>query len=116
MVCVCYPAFQVKCLVQLLPAFHDQLDFISVHDGLLAELKSALESVRGRHSLESQVDIIVNAKAPGVKEYRALAKVRIDATSILVSSFLRPSSATSVLPRPLEAPPSRPSPLCRRCG
>ena len=48
-----------------------------MHDGLLNEFKSALESVRGRHSIESQVDIIVNTKAPNVKEYKALAKVRL---------------------------------------
>ncbi|KAG2020222.1 methyltransferase type 11 [Coprinopsis cinerea AmutBmut pab1-1] len=59
---------------RVLDAFHDQLDFISVHDGLATEFKSALQGVRGRHSLESQVDIIMNAKAPGLKEYKAFAK------------------------------------------
>ncbi|TFK29976.1 methyltransferase type 11 [Coprinopsis marcescibilis] len=58
----------------LLDAFHDQLDFVSVHDYLLTEFKSALESVRGRHSLESQVETIVNAKAVSLKEKKALAK------------------------------------------
>lgn len=46
--------------------FHDELDFVSVHEALLEDLKSALAAVRGRHSLESQVDIIVKGKVTGL--------------------------------------------------
>ncbi|KAJ2920658.1 hypothetical protein H1R20_g16437, partial [Candolleomyces eurysporus] len=56
-----------------LDAFHDGLDFVSVHDALLTEFRTALESVRGRHSLESQVDIIIKAKAPELLEAKGFA-------------------------------------------
>ncbi|KXN86872.1 hypothetical protein AN958_09467 [Leucoagaricus sp. SymC.cos] len=51
-----------------LDRFHDELDFVSVHQALLEELRSALVGVRGRHSLESQIDTIVKAKAVGLAE------------------------------------------------
>jgi len=48
--------------------FHDELDLISVHEVLSEDLKSALTGVRGRRSLESQVDIIVTRKAAKLVE------------------------------------------------
>lgn len=57
--------------------FHDELDFVSVHEALLQEFKSALESIRGRQSLESQIDIIVKAKASNLVERKALQQVSI---------------------------------------
>lgn len=67
------------------PAFHDDLDFVSVHETLLQEFKSALEAVRGRQSLESQIDIILKAKASTLSEKKALAHVSIVLT--LPASF-----------------------------
>jgi len=58
----------------LLDGFHDQLDFVSVHDSLLSDFKTALPSGRGKQSLDSQVDAIISVKAPSVKETRSLAK------------------------------------------
>ncbi|KAF8964670.1 hypothetical protein BDZ97DRAFT_1660027 [Flammula alnicola] len=45
-----------------LDAFHDGLDFVSVHEGLLQEFRSVLVSVRTRQSIDGQVDAIVKAK------------------------------------------------------
>lgn len=75
----------------LLDAFHDGLDFVSVHDALLTEFRVALESVRGRHSLEIQVDIIIKAKAPGLLESKGFANVsrsRFLTTSCVVENSL----------------------------
>ncbi|KAH9966798.1 Non-repetitive/WGA-negative nucleoporin C-terminal-domain-containing protein [Russula dissimulans] len=44
-------------------AFHDGLDFVSVHEALTEELKSALLSVRGKQSLDRQVETILQQKA-----------------------------------------------------
>ncbi len=52
-------------------AFHDGLDFVSVHETLLDDLKTALASVRARQSLEMQVDTIVKAKASKLDTYKA---------------------------------------------
>jgi nuclear pore complex protein Nup133 len=57
-------------------AFHDELDFVSVHEALLEEFKSALSNIRGKQSLENQIDIIVKTKALSLSEKKALAKVR----------------------------------------
>ncbi|KAF5315570.1 hypothetical protein D9611_004731 [Ephemerocybe angulata] len=62
-----------NCDETMLDAFHAGLNFVSVHDALIEEFRAALETVRGRHSLESQVDIIVKAKAPSLKETRGFA-------------------------------------------
>lgn len=58
------------------PAFHDELDFVSVHEALLQEFKSVLESIRGRQSLDTQIDTILNAKASSLSDRRALSRVR----------------------------------------
>ncbi|KAI0065375.1 hypothetical protein BV25DRAFT_1880143 [Artomyces pyxidatus] len=47
----------------MLDAFHDGLDFVSVHETLLNELKSALASIRGKQSLDKQVEAIWKEKA-----------------------------------------------------
>jgi len=47
----------------MLDAFHDGLDFVSVHESLAEELKSALVSVRGKQSLDRQVETILLQKA-----------------------------------------------------
>lgn len=44
-------------------AFHDGLDFVSVHEALIDSLKDALVHARSRQSLDQQVDVITKAKA-----------------------------------------------------
>lgn len=56
-------------------AFHDGLDFISVHEALIDELRSALVSVRVRQPVEMQVDTIVKAKASELSDRKALQSV-----------------------------------------
>ena len=58
-------------------AFHDGLDFVSVHETLLADLKSALASVRSRQSLEMQVDMIAQKKATKLATRKALYNVGV---------------------------------------
>lgn len=60
---------------QVLAGFHDELDFVSVHEALLEELRSALVGVRGRHSLESQIDIIVKSKAAALTGKKGILHV-----------------------------------------
>lgn len=57
----------------VLDAFHDELDFVSVHEALLEEFKSALSGIRSKQSLENQIDLIVKAKASSLSEKKALA-------------------------------------------
>ncbi|KAJ7632668.1 hypothetical protein FB45DRAFT_978375 [Roridomyces roridus] len=42
-----------------LDTFHNDLDFVSVHQALLDEFRPVLESLRGRQSLEAQIDAII---------------------------------------------------------
>ncbi|KAK2466879.1 hypothetical protein APHAL10511_001137 [Amanita phalloides] len=57
-----------------LDAFHDGLDFVSVHETLIQALKAALESVRGRRSLENQVETIVKVKAASLSDRPSFLK------------------------------------------
>ena len=59
----------------LVLAFHDGLDFISVHETLIQSLRTALESARGRQSLENQVEMIVKAKATSLVDRMSFLKV-----------------------------------------
>ncbi|KAJ8487889.1 hypothetical protein ONZ51_g3889 [Trametes cubensis] len=59
----------------VLDAFHDGLDFVSVHETLIEDLKSALASVRARQSLEMQVDTIAQKKAGNLSGRKALLNV-----------------------------------------
>ena len=59
----------------LLTSFHDELDFVSVHEALLQEFRSALEAIRGRQTLDSQIETIVKASATGLQEKPALRDV-----------------------------------------
>ena len=54
-----------KCPVTV--AFHDGLDYISVHKKLIDELRAPLAGSKIRQSLESQVDIITKTIAPSLK-------------------------------------------------
>ncbi|KAI0670336.1 Non-repetitive/WGA-negative nucleoporin C-terminal-domain-containing protein [Trametes maxima] len=56
----------------VLDSFHDGLDFVSVHETLIDDLKSALASARQRQSLEAQVETIATKKAGNLSSRRAL--------------------------------------------
>ena len=47
-------------------AFHDGLDFVSVHESLLQDLRSCLVAARTRQSLDAQLDTILKAKGGGL--------------------------------------------------
>jgi len=57
------------------PAFHDGLDFVSVHESLAEELKSALVSVRGKQSLDRQVETILLQKASVIMDKKVFPLV-----------------------------------------
>jgi nuclear pore complex protein Nup133 len=59
----------------MLDAFHDGLDFVSVHEALTEELKSALASVRDRQSLDRQVETILHQKASAIADRKILPLV-----------------------------------------
>ena len=61
----------------LLLAFHDELDFVSVHDGLLEEFRSVSISGRGRQSLEGQIEAIMRSKGADLVERSAFLHVSI---------------------------------------
>lgn len=52
----------------MLDAFHDGLDFVSVHEALTEELKSAVASVSGKQSLDRQVETILQKKASTITD------------------------------------------------
>lgn len=56
--------------------YHDELDFVSVHEALLEDMQTALVGTRGRHSLDNQIDTIVKAKAIGLAEKKGMLHVR----------------------------------------
>ncbi|KAF8625778.1 hypothetical protein AX15_005170 [Amanita polypyramis BW_CC] len=58
-----------------LDAFHDGLDFVSVHDTLVQGLKIVLGSIRGRQSLDGQVEAIIKAKATSLLDRKAFLQV-----------------------------------------
>ncbi|KAI5123360.1 hypothetical protein M0805_001781 [Coniferiporia weirii] len=51
----------------ILDDFHDGLDYVSVHQKLIGELRATLVGSKARQSLESQVDTVVKAIAPLLK-------------------------------------------------
>ncbi|EJD02313.1 uncharacterized protein FOMMEDRAFT_124682 [Fomitiporia mediterranea MF3/22] len=51
----------------ILDAFHDGLDYVSVHDKLIEELRAPLAGSKQRQSLENQADAIMKAVAPALK-------------------------------------------------
>lgn len=56
-------------------AFHDGLDFVSVHEALTEELRSTLASVRDRQSLDRQVETILQQKASVIADRKMLPLV-----------------------------------------
>uniref|UniRef100_A0A0W0FLK8 Uncharacterized protein n=1 Tax=Moniliophthora roreri TaxID=221103 RepID=A0A0W0FLK8_MONRR len=59
----------------LLDAFHDELDFVSVHDALLNEFKAVLDKLRGRRSLDTQTDMIIKERASTLSDRPELAHI-----------------------------------------
>ncbi|KAI0797979.1 hypothetical protein C8Q75DRAFT_801881 [Abortiporus biennis] len=59
----------------ILDAFHDGLDFVSVHETLIEELRAVLAGQRTRQSLEMQADTVVAAKARTLGDRKALLAV-----------------------------------------
>jgi len=59
-----------------LPAFHDDLDFVSVHESLLEEFKVVLSKLRGKKSLDTQVETIVRERAMTLADRNELVFVR----------------------------------------
>jgi nuclear pore complex protein Nup133 len=57
------------------PAFHDGLDFVSVHEGLLDEIRSVLVQARSRQSIDGQLDTIVKAKGEKIMGKQAFLHV-----------------------------------------
>ncbi|KAF7338280.1 Methyltransferase type 11 [Mycena venus] len=59
----------------VLDNFHNDLDFVSVHQALLDEFKPVLDSLRSRQSLEAQVDAIVKSEASRLTDQKALTLI-----------------------------------------
>ncbi|KAF5373775.1 hypothetical protein D9758_000587 [Tetrapyrgos nigripes] len=59
----------------LLDEFHDDLDFVSVHQSLLDEFNSVLGNMRGRRSVETQLDTIVKERASKLMRTRELVHI-----------------------------------------
>ena len=64
-------------MLTLFSAFHDGLDYISVHGQLIKELREPLVGTKARQSLENQVEIVVKTVASQLKPYPAFLTVRI---------------------------------------
>ena len=68
--------FARSCFLNVLVlAFHDGLDFVSVHETLIQSLRTVLEAARGRQSLENQVEMIAKAKATSLIDRTSFLKV-----------------------------------------
>ena len=76
MVCSIPLQWAVGIDVSLQTAFHDGLDFVSVHETVVEDLKKALASTRQRQSLEMQVEIVAQKKATNLGSRRAFYNVR----------------------------------------
>ncbi|KIL69792.1 hypothetical protein M378DRAFT_69338 [Amanita muscaria Koide BX008] len=82
----------------ILDAFHNGLDFISVHETLLQGLKTALSSLRGRQSLDHQVDVIIKVKAPSLLEQKAfLQNFKDDVRQLLQGKVLSTEDMVDIM-------------------
>ncbi|KAJ7219294.1 hypothetical protein GGX14DRAFT_591296, partial [Mycena pura] len=59
----------------VLDSFHNDLDFVSVHQALLEEFKPVLDSLRGRQSLEAQIDAVVKSEALRLSDQKAMTLI-----------------------------------------
>ncbi|TFY65035.1 hypothetical protein EVJ58_g2238 [Rhodofomes roseus] len=82
----------------VMDAFHDGLDFVSVHETLLEDLKSALASLRGKQPLEIQIETITQAKVSKVFDCVALQNVfRLLVRQLLQGKALSAEDVADVL-------------------
>lgn len=56
----------------LLDSFHDGLDFVSVYEAIRQECEEVIQKLRGRQSLDAQVEAVVQKKAPSLSKRRML--------------------------------------------
>ncbi|KAF8654069.1 hypothetical protein AX16_003602 [Volvariella volvacea WC 439] len=56
-------------------SFHDDLDFVSVQETLWEEFQGVLKSLRGKQSLDSQVDAIARSLASSLVDRKALLQI-----------------------------------------
>ncbi|KAK0450161.1 Non-repetitive/WGA-negative nucleoporin C-terminal-domain-containing protein [Armillaria borealis] len=79
-------------------AFHDGLDFVSVHESLLEEFNAVLATLKGRQSLDSQTDAIIKQKATRLSDRSALTQVFKDfVRNVLQGKVLSIEDAVDVL-------------------
>ncbi|OSX65290.1 hypothetical protein POSPLADRAFT_1054050 [Postia placenta MAD-698-R-SB12] len=82
----------------VLDAFHDGLDFVSIHETLIDDLKSALAPLRGKQSLEKQVETIAETKASRLSKRRALQHVfKLLVRRLLQGKALAPEDIAEIL-------------------
>ncbi|PBL03649.1 hypothetical protein ARMGADRAFT_1095393 [Armillaria gallica] len=79
-------------------AFHDGLDFVSVHESLLEEFNAVIATLKGRQSLDSQTDAIIQQKATRLSDRPALTQVFKDfVRNVLQGKVLSIEDAVDVL-------------------
>ncbi|KAK0469814.1 Non-repetitive/WGA-negative nucleoporin C-terminal-domain-containing protein [Desarmillaria tabescens] len=79
-------------------AFHDGLDFVSVHESLLEEFNAVLETLKGRQSLDSQTNAIIKQKASRLSDRPALTRIFKDLVrNVLQGKVLSVEDAVDVL-------------------
>ncbi|TFK76396.1 hypothetical protein BDN72DRAFT_755585 [Pluteus cervinus] len=59
----------------VLDAFHDGLDFVSVQEAVYEEFLSVTQSLRGKQSLETQIDAVVRSRASTLSDRKALLQI-----------------------------------------
>ena len=65
----------VCCIHFVVPAFHNNLDFISVHETIVSEMRSALEGVSIKQPLDAQIETIARKKASKLNDMPSLRNV-----------------------------------------
>nr|GAT53189.1 methyltransferase type 11 [Mycena chlorophos] len=60
---------------EILDSFHNDLDFVSVHQALLEEFKPILDSLRGQHSIDAQIDAIVKSEATRLVDQKSMTLI-----------------------------------------
>ncbi|KAF7294905.1 Methyltransferase type 11 [Mycena indigotica] len=74
----------------LLDSFHNDLDFVSVHQAIMDEFRPVIESLRGRQSLDAQIEAIVKNEASRLSEQKSMTLIFKD----LVHQLLQGKSLT----------------------
>jgi hypothetical protein len=58
-------------------AFHDDLDFVSVQEKLIEDFKAVAAPIRGKHTLDAQIENIAKAKASALTSTSPIAKTAL---------------------------------------